>query len=81
VRGPVQESDISIQRCGGTIERKQETHTCYNCDEKGHLSHHCPNPQKQWIHSAEPNKVDIKGLVPEAVTAAMDAQDSAKKVE
>jgi len=54
-------------------KHKQETHTCYNCDEKGHLSHHCLKPQKQWIHLAEPNEVDIKGLVAEAVAAVMDA--------
>src|SRR5882724_5253216 len=53
-------------------KRKQETHTCYNCGEKGHLSHHCLKPQKQWIRLAEPNDINIKGLVAEAVTAVMD---------
>jgi len=52
---------------------KQETHTCYNCDEKGHLSRHCPKPWKQQIHLAKPNKVNIKGLVAEVVAAAMDS--------
>ena len=59
--------DIDQSKC------KQETHTCYNCEEKGHLSHHFQKPRKQWIHSADPNKVNIKGLVAEVVTAAMDA--------
>ena len=62
-------------------KRKQETRTCYNCEEKGHLSCHCPKPRKQWICLAEPNEVDIKGLVAKVVTAAMDAQDAANKVE
>ena len=62
-------------------KHKQETHTCYNCDEKGHLSHHCPKPWKQQIFSAEPNEINIKGLVVEAVAAAMDARDAAKKME
>ena len=67
--------DIDQSKC------KQETCTCYNCDEKGHLSHHCLKPWKQWIRSAESNEVNIKGLVAEAVTAVMDARDAAKKVE
>src|SRR5882724_8160734 len=62
-------------------KRKQETHTCYNCEEKGHLSHHFPKPWKQCIRLAEPNKVKIKGLIVEAVTAAMDARDTVKKAE
>ena len=32
--------DIDQSKCN------QETHTCYNCDEKGHLSHHCPKFSK-----------------------------------
>ena len=68
--------DIDQSKC------KQETHTCYNCDEKGHLSHHCQKPQKQQIHLAKSNEVDIKGLVAKVVTAAMmDIQVAAKKVE
>jgi len=68
--------DIDQSKC------KQETCTCYNCDEKGHLSHHFLKPQKQQICLAEPNEVDIKGLVAKVVTAAMmDIQVAAKKVE
>jgi len=67
--------DIDQSKC------KQETCTCYNCDEKGHLSCHCPKPQKQWIHLAKPNKVNIKCHVAKAVAAVMDAQDAAEKVE
>ena len=67
--------DIDQSKC------KQETCTCYNCDEKGHLSHHGLKPQKQQIHSAKLNEVDIKGLVAKVVAAVMDAQDAAKKVE
>jgi len=62
-------------------KHKQETRTCYNCEEKGHLLCHCPKPQKQWIHSAEPNEVDIKGLIVEVVAEAMDARDAVKKAE
>ena len=68
--------DIDQSKC------KQETRTCYNnCDEKGHLLHHCLKHQKQQIHLAEPNEVNIKGLIAEAVAAAMDTQDAAKKAE
>ena len=67
--------DINQSKC------KQETCTCYNCDDKGHLSCHFPKPWKQQIRLAKPNKVDIKGLVAKVVTAAMDAQDAANKVE
>ena len=52
---------------------KQETRTCYNCEEKGHLSCHCPKPWKQQIRLAETNEIDIKGLMVEGVAAAMDA--------
>src|SRR5882724_7961180 len=62
-------------------KHKQETHTCYNCDEKGHLSHHFLKPLKQWIRLAKSNEVNIKGLIAKAVTEAMDARDAAKKVE
>src|SRR5882724_8737337 len=57
-------------------KHKQETHTCYNCDEKGHLLHHCLKPWKQQIHLAEPNQVNIKGLVAGVVATVMDAQDA-----
>ena len=67
--------DIDQSKC------KQETRTCYNCEEKGHLSHHCPKPWKQWIRSAEPNEINIKGLMAEVVAAAMDARDAVKKME
>src|SRR5882724_9723801 len=66
--------DIDQRKC------KQEPCTCYNCEEKGHLSHHCPKPRKQWICSAEPNEIDIKGLLVEAVAAVMDARDAVKKM-
>jgi len=66
--------DIDQSKC------KQETHTIIT-DEKGHLMHHCPKPWKQWIHSAKPNKVNIKGLVAKVVAAVMDARDAAKKVK
>ena len=60
-------------------KHKQETRTCYNCEEKGHLWHHCLKPWKQQIGLAEPNEIDIKGLVVEAVTAVMDTRDTARR--
>src|SRR5882724_8341790 len=59
--------DIDQSKCN------QETHTCYNCDEKGHLSQHCPKPQKQQVWSVKLTETDLKSLVAKAVEAAMDA--------
>jgi len=67
--------DVDQSKC------RPETCTCYNCNENGHLSQHCPKPWKQQICLAKSTKVDLKGLVAEAVVAAMDAQEVAKKAE
>ena len=58
-----------------------ETHTCYNCGEKGHILQHCLKPWKQQIQSTTLSKVNIKGLVAKAVAVVLNAQDTAKKVE
>jgi len=58
-----------------------ETHTCYNCNEKGHLSQHCPKPQKQQIQSTESTEVSLKSLVAEVVAAALDTWEVMQKVE
>jgi len=54
---------------------------CYNCGDKGHLAHTCLKPQKQRIWLTKATKVDLKSIIAEAVTAAMDVRDMAKKTE
>src|SRR5467141_1409152 len=60
---------------------RPETRTCHNCGEPGHLSCTCTKPQKQKIQSATSAETDLKSLVAEAVVAAMDAREVAKKAE
>jgi len=55
--------------------------TCYNCGDKGHLSHVCPKPQKQRIQLTKLAETDIKSLIAEVVSAAMDVRDIAKRAE
>src|SRR5882672_1570989 len=55
--------------------------TCYNCGEPSHLSRTCTKPRKQKIQSATSAETDLKSLVAEAVAAAMDAREVAKKAE
>ena len=66
------------------IEQSQprpETCTCYNCGDKGHLSHVCLKPQKQRIQSADLAEGDIKSFVAKAVAAPMDTGELANKAE
>ena len=56
-------------------------HTWYNYSNKGHLSHACLKPWKQRIQSADLAKGDIKSIIAEAVTAALDARELANKSE
>jgi len=49
--------DIDKNKC------RPETHSCYNCNEKGHLSQHCPKPQKQQVWSVNLTETDLKSLV------------------
>jgi len=58
-----------------------ETHTCYNCSDKGHVSHVFPKPQKQRIWLADSAEGDIKCIVAKAVAATMDARELANKAE
>jgi len=58
-----------------------ETHTCYNCGDKGHLSCVCLKPQKQIIQLTESAETDIRSLMAEAVMAAMDMREIAKKAK
>ena len=62
-------------------KHRPETCSCYNCNEKGHLSQHCPKPWKQQVQSVESTKINLKSLVAEAAAAAMDAQVVKKKAE
>jgi len=57
-----------------------EMHTCYNCDEKGHISTHYSNPWKQRTQSAM-TKINIKSLVAEAVAVVLDAWEVVNKAE
>jgi len=56
-------------------------HICYNCSDKGHLSCTCLKSWKQIIQLTASAKVDIKGIVAEAVMGEMDARDVSKKAQ
>ena len=60
---------------------RSETRSCYNFNEKGHISRHCPKPRKQQIRSTKSTELNLKSLVAEAVAAAMDAREIGKKAE
>jgi len=60
---------------------RPKIHTCYNCGDKGHLSHVCLKPQKQRIWLDDSAKGDIKSIVAEAVAVTMDARELANKAE
>ena len=62
-------------------KRRSETRSCYNCNEKGHISRHCPKPRKQQIRSTESTELDLKSLVAKAVVAAIDAREIGKKAK
>ena len=62
-------------------KHRLETRRSYNCNEKGHISRHCPRPRKQQIRSTESTELNLKNLVAEAVVAAMDAREIGKKAK
>src|SRR5882724_1017079 len=60
--------DLSCPSTPMDINQSQprpKIHTCYNCGDKGHLSHVCPKPQKQRIWLDDSAKGDIKSIVAE----------------
>jgi len=59
--------DTSVPMDIDQNKHRSETRSCYNCNEKGHISRHCPKPQKQQIWSIESTDLDLKSLVAEAV--------------
>src|SRR5467141_4033260 len=60
---------------------RPEKRTCYNCGEPSHLSRTCTKPWKQKIWLATLAETDIKSLIAEAIAAAMDMGEVAKKAE
>jgi len=56
-------------------------HTCYNCSDKGHLSHDCLKTQKQRVHLTVLSDIDTMGLMANAIGEAMDAKEVAKKTK
>src|SRR5882724_7003372 len=73
--------DTSVPMDIDQNKRRSETRSCYNCNEKGHISRHCPKPRKQQIWSTELTELNLKSLVAEAVAAAIDAREIRKKAE
>src|SRR5882724_7376875 len=76
-----QTPDTSVPMDIDQNKGRSETHSCYNCNDKGHISRHCPKPRKQQIRSTESTELDLKSLVAEAVVAAIDAREIRNKAE
>src|SRR5882672_6936499 len=66
--------DTSVPMDINQSQPRPEMHTCYNCSKPGHLSCACTKPLKQRIQSTTSAEM-------EAVAAAMDVREVAKKAE
>ena len=73
--------DTSVPMDINQSRPRPEMCTCYNCSEPGHLSHACTKPQKQRIWLTTSAEMDIKSLVAEAMTVAMDVREVSKKAK
>src|SRR5882672_8064978 len=73
--------DTSVPMDIDQSQPRPETCTCYNCGEPSHLSHTCTKPWKQNIWLATSAETDLKSLMAEAIAAAMDVREVAKKAE
>ena len=64
--------DASIPMDIDSNHRHVENRTCYNCNKRGHISPHCPEPHKQQVHT-KLTEEDITGMISKSVTVALDA--------
>src|SRR5882724_4362129 len=76
-----QTPDTSVPMDIDQNKHRSETRSCYNCNEKGHISRHCPKPQKQQIRLTKSTELNLKSLVVKAVVAVIDAREIGKKAE
>ena len=76
-----QAPDTSVPMDIDQNKGRSETRSCYNCNEKGHILRQCLKPWKQQIRLTESTELNLKSLVAEAVTAAMDARETGKKAK
>src|SRR5882672_4253897 len=74
-------TDTSVPMDIDQSQPRPEMCTCYNCGKPSHLSCTCTKPQKQKIQSATSAETDLKSLVAEAIAAAMDTREVAKKAK
>lgn len=60
--------------------RRTETRTCYNCNKRGHISTHCPEPRKERVR-ANISEASLAEMISESVAAALNAQKATVKKE
>jgi Retrotransposon gag protein/Zinc knuckle len=60
--------------------RRTETRTCYNCNKRGHISTHCPEPRKERVR-ANYSEANLAEMISKSVTAALDAQKASLAME
>ena len=57
-----------------------ENRTCYNCNKRGHISPHCPEPHKQRVCTNLAEE-DIAGMISKSVTAGLDTHKPSHEKE